>query len=173
MGGPHIRNRSRVETELPEEIRRNLDRILLEGATYDEAAEYLKSGGYDISRASVGRYGKRFFEAYQQVRQFEDQAHALKSEVGDGLSMEEAAGKLLVQKVMAAVIDGTFDVLEMPRLISDFAKLQSSSVARERLKADIQDRVKKAAGRVEKIATGSGISPDTLRRIKEEIYGIV
>ena len=96
--------------------------------TYDDLEAWCKEKGFQISRSSIGRYGKTFFEAYQQVKRFEDQSRALQSDVGDGLLMEEAATKLLLQKVMGALIDGSADILEIPRIISDVARLQQSSV---------------------------------------------
>jgi hypothetical protein len=168
---PHVRRRSRIETELPVELRQQLNRVLLEGATYDEAAAFLNGQGHDISRSSVGRYGKEFFEAYQKIVQFEDQSRALTSATEKGMPMEEAVGKMLLQKVMAALVDGSADVLEVPRLISDVAKLQRSHVAMAQWKREIE---KRADAAVENIKTKSKtIDPDTLKIIKEEIYGLV
>jgi hypothetical protein len=168
---PHVRRRSRIETELPVELRQQLNRVLLEGATYDDAAAFLNGKGHDISRSSVGRYGKEFFEAYQKIVQFEDQSRALTSATEKGMPMEEAVGKMLLQKVMAALVDGSADVMEVPRLISDVAKLQRSHVAMAQWKREIE---KRADAAVENIKTKSKtIDPDTLKIIKEEIYGLV
>ncbi|WP_028314680.1 DUF3486 family protein [Desulfatibacillum aliphaticivorans] len=172
MGHAKIRKRSRIETELPRDLREELHRILLEGATYEEACQYCKDRGHDISRSSMGRYGKTFFEAYQAVKQFEDQAQALKSEVGEGLTLEEATSKMMLQKVMAGLVSGEADILEIPRLISDVAKLQASSVAREKLKADLAARVKKVAGEVADAVKKSGLSDDAADKIKRKILGI-
>ncbi len=167
----HVRRRSRIETELPVEMRKKLNRVLLEGATYDEAAAFLGGQGYDISRSSVGRYGKEFFEAYQKIVQFEDQSRALTSATEQGMPMEEAVGKMLLQRVMAALVDGSADIIEVPRLISDVAKLQRSHVAMAQWKREIEKRAERA---VENIKTKSkNIDPDTLRIIKEEVYGLV
>ena len=167
----HVRHRSRIATELPVELRKQLNRVLLEGATYDEAAAFLSGQGYDISRSSVGRYGKEFFEAYQKIVQFEDQSRALTSATEQGMPMEEAVGKMLLQRVMAALVDGSADIIEVPRLISDVAKLQRSHVAMAQWKREIEKRAERA---VENIKTKSkNIDPDTLRIIKEEVYGLV
>lgn len=79
--GKH-RRRSKIETELPADLREEVNRLLLEGTTYEDAALYCQTKGYDISRSSMGRYGKEFFEAYRNIKQFEDQSKALTSEVG-------------------------------------------------------------------------------------------
>lgn len=167
----HVRRRSRIETELPPDLRKQLNRVLLEGATYDEAAAFLSTQGYDISRSSVGRYGKEFFEAYQKIVQFEDQSRALTSATEQGMPMEEAVGKMLLQRVMAALVDGSADIIEVPRLISDVAKLQRSHVAMAHWKREIEKRAEKAVQNIK--AKSKHIDPDTLRIIKEEVYGLV
>lgn len=165
--------RSRVETELPVELRGEANRLLLEGMTFDDMTAWSTNKGYDISRSSWGRYGKEFYEAFQAVKRFEDQSRVLTSESGEGLTMEEAVSKMLLQKVMAAITTGKFDILELPRLISDVAKLQQSSVQREKLKDDLATRARAAADKVSKIATKGGLSPNAVDQIKREIMGVV
>lgn len=168
-----IRTHSRIERELPAEVRREVDRLLVEGnATYDEIASFLTVKGYDISRSAIGRYGKDFLAQYQRLRIIEDKSRTLISEAGDGLSLEEAASKVFAQKILEALLSGDLDVLEVPRLVSDFAKLQGSTVLRERLKMDVKKRVEKAVETVEKTLTKKAVDAETLRRIREEIYGI-
>jgi len=172
MSHRKVRRRSRIETEMPADVRKDLDRILLEGATYEEAANFCKGRGYDISRSSVGRYGKNFMEAYQNIMRFADQSRALTSEANDGLPMEEAVGKMLLQKVMAALLDGSADIAENSRLISDVAKLQSSNIQLSRLKIDLAERTRKAADAVVKIAKKGGLSADAADQIRAKILGI-
>lgn len=166
------RRHSRIETELPADLREALNRLLLEGATYEEACAFCQERGHDISMSSMGRYGKRFFEAYQAVKQFEDQARVLTSGPGQGLSLEEATSKMLLQRVMAGLISGEVDVKEMPRVISDVAKLQAASVARERFKADVAAKARKAADKVEGLVRQAGLSDETVAKIRAGILGI-
>ena len=171
-GHAKIRRRSRVETELPAQLREQANRLLLEGITYEDMAAWSLERGYDISRSSWGRYGKEFFEAYQAVKRFEDQSKAMTGEAGDGMTMEEALSKVLLQKIMAAVTGANFDLLEVPRLISDFAKLQSSNIQREKLKDEYAKRVREAAESVGKIAKQGGMSEETVTEIQKRILGI-
>lgn len=167
----HIRHRFKVETELPKELREQLNRLLLEGMTYEEGETWCRQHGHDIGKSSIGRYGKVFFEAYQKIVQFEDQSRALTTATEEGMPMEEAVGKMLLQKVMAALMDGTADITEAPRLISDVAKLQRSHVAIAQWKGELEKRARKAVENIKK--KSKNIDPDTLRVIKEEIYGLV
>ncbi len=170
-----VKTNSRVETDLPIEIRQAVNRLLLEpGTTYDDVAAFVKSKGYDISRSSIGRYGKRFLEAYKNIKQFEDQAKAITSGVEEGMPMEEAVGKLLLQKVMAALVDGTADITENSRLISDVAKLQSAHIQMAKWKNDVRKMVlEEAADRVGEAARAQGMDEDQARFWREKVLGVV
>ena len=165
------RQHGRVRDGLPAEVREQVDRLLIEGgATYDDIKGWLDSQGYDISRSAIGRYGKAFFSTYQKVRMVEDQSKALMSEPGDGMVLEEAITKLFAQAIIEAQVDGSLDIKTLPRIISDFARLQASSVLRERMKADFKAKFDKAA---EKVAKKKNVDPETLRMIREEVYGVI
>lgn len=169
----HVRRRTKIETDLPRDLREQLNRLLLEGMTYEEGAAWCQRHGHDISKSSLGRYGKTFFEAYQKIIQFEDQSRALTSAVDEGMPMEEAVGKMLLQKVMAALIDGSADVTENSRLLSDVAKLQSAHVQRNKFKIDLETRAKKTADEVDKIVKKGGLSEAVAEDIRARILGIV
>ncbi len=174
------RRRSKVETELPRELREEANRLILEGVTYDDLAAWSREKGFEISRSAWGRYGKEYYASYQAIRQFEDQSRALAGEAGEGLTMDEALTKMLQQRVAAALMRGEWDVMEVPRLLADVAKLQASNISREKLKADFADRAKAAADRVEKIlaqgartiARTGGLTDRTIQIIRREILGI-
>ncbi len=172
-----IKTRSRIESELPKELREEVHRLLIEDATYEDISLYCKAKGHDISRSSAGRYGKRFLEVYKKALQFEDQSRILKSKVGEGLILDEAISKLLMQKIMDTIVDGTMDILEVPRLISDFAKLQASDVKREAAKVSLEAEVRKrtleeAADVVEKTARENGMSKKSAEMFRAEVLGI-
>lgn len=168
------RRHGRVRDELPPEVREEVDRLLIEpGVTYDDIRAYLADKGYDISRSAIGRYGKDFLSVYQQLRMIEDKSKALVSEAGgDGMVLEEAASKLFAQLILEAQMSGQIKVTKLPRIISDFARLQASTVLRERLKKEFADRVKKTADEVGKVARAKGLSDETAEEIRKKILGI-
>ena len=65
------RRRTRISskiTQLPEEVKEQLDELLLDTSnTYEEIAEWLKAEGYEISKSAVGRYAIRANQATQRV----------------------------------------------------------------------------------------------------------
>jgi len=166
------RRHGRIRDELPPEVREQVDRLLIEGATYDDIKAWLDGEGYDIGRSSVGRYGKGFMAAYRNLKIIEDKSRALVSEAGDGMVLEEAASKLFSQMILEAQLSGKLDIKKLPRIISDFAKLQTSTVSRERLKRDIAERVAQTADDVAKTIKKSGLSDETAEEIRKKIMGI-
>lgn len=175
MGHKKHRIHSKV-TALPEDIREQLNRLLLEGITYEEAAVWCKDQGFEMSKSAVGRYGRQFFEAYQNVIRFEDQAKAMTGDVGEGLNLEEATGKLLMQKILSALITSESDIFEQHRMIQAVAALQNSAMRMEKLKIDIgkemERRTASAAKDVEKITRKAGLKTETVDEIKQRILGI-
>ncbi len=170
MGGRKVRVHNRITAELPTEIQREVDRLLVEGdATYDDIKDYLTRKGYDISRSAIGRYGKEFLANYRKLRIIEDKSRTLVSDVGDGMVLEEAASKIFAQMILEAQLAGEIDVKEMPRIISDFAKLQSSSIMRERLKKELGKKVEQTADKVEETAKKDGVSPETIKKIRRDV----
>ncbi|GAB4485975.1 MAG: DUF3486 family protein [Thermodesulfovibrionales bacterium] len=174
MGGPHVKTRrhSRIESELTPELKRQVDALLIEDKTYDEIAAFLRENGHDISRTSVGRYGKGFLNAYKRLRMIEDQSRTLKGEVGDGMVLEEAASKIFTQQIIEMLLDAGMEPGKLPKLAMAFSMLQSSSVSREKFKADIAKRVAKTAEAVTQIAKKGGLSEGAAAQIREKILGI-
>lgn len=168
------RKHGRVRDELPVEIREQVDRLLVEGgSTYDEIKAFLAGQGFDISRSAIGRYGKDFMAVYQRMKIVEDKSRVLVSEAGDGMVLEEAAAKMFSQMILEAQLSGSLDIKTLPRIISDFARLQASTVLRERLKKDIAKKAAKAVANIEQKIQKRHLDPATLKIIREEIYGIV
>ncbi len=174
MGGEKIRKHSRLTDDLPEDIRKEVDTLLVQGsATYDEIKDYLDKKGYDISRSAIGRYGKDFMAMYQRLRIIEDKARTLVSEAGDGMVLEEAVAKTFSQMLLELLHAGKLDLKKAPKIIGEFARLQTSSALRERMKSEYAKKTEKAANKVEATLKKKSLDPETIRVIKEEIYGIV
>lgn len=173
MGGPKGRNHSRITDDLPEDIRREVDRLLMEeSATYDDIRDFLASKGHDISRSAIGRYGKGFMNHVRRLRIIEDKSRTLVSDAGDGMVLEEAAAKIFSQQIIELLMEEDFEVKNLPRIISDFAKLQTSSALRERMKHEIAKAVEKTADDVEKIAKAGGLTDEKAAVIRKKILGI-
>jgi hypothetical protein len=166
-----IRRHGKVN-ELPAEVRREVDALLVEpGVTYEDINAFLKERGHDISKSSIGRYGHEFLATYQRLRIIEDQSKALVSEAGEGLVLEEAGSKLFAQKIIEALMKGNEPVDS--DLMFSFASLQKSSIAREKFKSDLKDKLAKTADKVDKIVRKGGLSDEAAKQIREKILGVI
>lgn len=173
MGGPHTKTRrhSKVETDLSHEIKAQVDRLLIENSTYEEIAEFLKIKGHDISKSSIGRYGKEFLNAYKRLRMIEDQSRTLQSAAGDGLVIEEAASKIFTQQVIEMLLDSGLEPKSLPKLMLSFSALQSSSVSREKFKSALGRKVDKVFDRAEKNLNKMS-KEELIKSIREDVYGL-
>lgn len=174
MGGPHTKTRrhSKVETELSPEIKAQVDRLLIENATYEEIALFLKAKGFDISKSSIGRYGKEFLNAYKRLRMIEDQSKTMVSTAGSGMVLEEAASKIFSQQIIEILLDAGMETKNLPKLAMAFSMLQSSSVSREKFKSAIEKQIVKVSEDVQKIAKKNGLSESAAEQIRNKILGI-
>lgn len=169
-----VRRHSRIIDELPPELKQEIDNLLVQGdVTYDDIKEHLASKGHDISRSSIGRYGKEFFANYRELRIIEEKSRTLVSEAGDSMILDEAASKLFAQKILELQLAGKFDLKKNSRILADFAKLQAASIMRERMKQDFAKKATAAAADVVKIVKKGGLSEDKAEEIRKRILGIV
>jgi hypothetical protein len=165
-----IRRHSKIE-HLPEETRDELDRLLIEGMIYEDIVAHFKTKGVDLSRSGVGRYGKDFANQVREMRVFEDKSRALVSEAGgNNLVLEEAASKLFSKKIVELLLADGVSIMTVPRILSDFAKLQASSIMREKQKAEFKQKVGKALDKVEKQM--KSMSKEEMVKAMKEAYGL-
>lgn len=165
--------------KLPDEIRDLVNEMILatgpERKTYEEIAAWVQGQGFQTSKSAIDRYAK-WLISMEKVKLLGDQAKAIIDQAGQDspLRLEEATSKLgavIMMELFQEVLQGdTVDPKKIGRLMGDFAKLQSSAVQRERLKDDFKAKVKKAT---DKISKRKNLDPETIRVIKEEIYGLV
>lgn len=106
-----------------------------------------------------------------------ERARAALAEAGEmdpaGFDLEEEGGRLLAEQVIVGLQSGEIDVTTLPRVLSDWAKFQKSNVDRERFRREVREKAAAAADRAADLGRSGGLSEETVRRIREEIYGIV
>lgn len=171
-----VRKRSKVSTELPRPLREAVDRMLIEGETYEQISAYLADQGHEIGKSSIGRYGKDFLETCRRVRIVTDQAKQIVSGPDEGLILEESGAKLLLSRILEMITFGEVEPDKIAALSSAVARLQSAGVQREKLKDELARRMKEAAERAEseidKSAAKGEMTPERLKQIVRESYGV-
>lgn len=147
-----------------------------ERRTYDEIVSWVEKQGHKISTSALSRYYK-YLQTLENVKIASQQVKAILDETEDDspLELEEGVSKLgaviMMEVLQEAKRGDKVDVSHIGRLMGDFARLQSASVARERLKLELRKRAKKAVANIESRA--KQLDPETLRTIREEIYGLI
>ena len=175
-----IRARSNI-LKLPRQIQQEIDRMLLEigpeRKTYEEITAWVLEQGFKCSPAALSRYYK-YVQTLENVKIASQQVKAILDETAKDspLELEEGVSKLgavIMMEVLqeAKRSEGKVDVAHIGRLLGDFARLQNASVARERLKADLRKKAEKVVENIEK-NTKKQLDPETLKMIREEIYGL-
>jgi len=173
-------SRSKV-AKLDPTIRTELDRLLKDGRyTIRDITGHLQQLGADISRGSVQRYGQKFERLAQRAREMREISGAFARELGE--VPDSAATSMLAETLnnfllrYAAEADDQDrqmdpkEIMMMARAVKDLA---SATRVSSELEMKIADRVaKEAAARVEKCGRKMGLTPDVLRRIQSEAFGI-
>ena len=168
--------RSQIVT-LPEEVRRELDRRLVEGgfSGYAELAEWLAEQGYEISRSSVHRYGQQLQRRLEAIRASTEAALQIAEAAPDDADLRSAAVMSLLQteifEILLTLQDADTDdpeqrVVLLSRAARAIADLARASIAQKRHARQLQqelERLERDAPRLK--------AEDVVRRLKE-VYGL-
>lgn len=157
---------------LSPDLLEQVDRLLVEGSSFEEIGAFLADQGHDIKQTTIGRYGEGFLQCLRRLRIIEEKSRALASDDESGLAMGEAASRLFAQMIIEAQLKGEIDIKVLPKLLADFARLQSSNVQRERLRREFRARAEKAAEEVGRKTAKGGLSDETADWIRRKILGI-
>lgn len=169
--------------ELPEDIKTDLDRKLIANGFggYVALAEWLQEQGYAISKSSVHSYGQKFEERLGALKVATQQARAIVESAPDQEgAMSEALLRLTQEKLFGVLLEyqGKPDKeISLPALSKAIAELNRSSVTTKKYAADVREKLEAKFAALEKESSDKGgkrkIDADTLRIVREEIYGVV
>jgi hypothetical protein len=163
---------------LPEDIKAELDRRLISGGFGDYVAlsAWLAEQGFEISKSAIHKYGQEFEARLWAIKTATEQARAICEATGDD---QGALGDSLTQLVQEKAFQVLMDMQDLDPEKVDFTKLgrmvaelNRASIAQKKWITEVREKAKKAVENVEKKIAGQ-IDPETLRKVREEIYGIV
>jgi len=152
---------SRIQREIPNSIIEIMNDMLDTGnATYEEVQSFLSGETvilkdieyklpddgktYDISRSSIGRYGKRFFDIHKDFRFMQQQAKMMVNESDDALFMEEAVSRLSISKLFKLLMENDLQAHQISTILTSISRMQSAAVIREKFKQTMTKKIKKA-----------------------------
>lgn len=174
MGSNHTKKRRHSKFfSFPAEIQEQVKALLIEPkTTYADVVEFLKSKKCDWSDSGVERFSKWFFNEIRETEMLRDQAAMLLNEPERALELEKLTATMITKRLAMAMQQESFDVLDHAKIIDAFAKLQRASTQREQYTAEIRNKTRATAEKVEKIAKKGGLTKETVEQIKKQILGI-
>lgn len=168
MARQQKRSHSKI-AKLPDELRQAVDRLILDGKTYQEITDYLSDLGSEVSRSSVNRYGQKFVARMEKLRIFQDQAKIIVERTKDRPALEtaEAANQMAIQTILEAVLEmDDLKGAKATELFKSLALLERSAVQREKLKLDVTKSLDLAVKQIKDELQAELIKqPDILGRI--------
>lgn len=179
--------------ELPDEIKAEVGRLRMQGATIDELLQHLRSLHVGVSRSAIGRHVKSLGAVAEKMRRSRDVATALVRELGD--APESQAARLNIELLHAAILDLSMKAAEDEEVDKDgkaalagnpaglmmLAKALDHLTKSTRTDADYRLKIEAAATEratraaataVETVARARGLSADTVDAIKRGIFGL-
>lgn len=165
-------------SQLPPEIKTELDKRLLQSgfSNYEGLAGWLQEQGYQLSKSSVHRYGRRFEERCEALRTASQQALQMKELMGDD---EAALAEMSLQLAQGLIFDlmlergEDLEPKEIGLLTRALADSSRSGIAVKKFQAEIKSKLDAAFAKVEaENREKKTLDRATLTRIREEVYGI-
>ena len=164
---------------LPADIKAELDGRLIQNSfsDYRGLADWLSTKGFCISKDSVYRYGSKFQERCEMLKISTESARDMKAVLGDDdatvaeMSLQLAQGLLFKLMMERGEQLSPKEIGMITRALSDSTR---SSVAvkryQEELKKQIEAKLK--ALEAENHPLSMSVDPQTLKRVREEVYGL-
>lgn len=162
---------------LPEEVRKDLEQMLIRNAfsDYKGLAEWLQGRGFEISKSSVHRFGKNFKDRLKALKTATDQAKAIAeaSEDDAGL-MNDALIRLVQTKTFELLVELNAEDKALPKIGRMVADLARAAVSQKKLMKEVEDQIRRkaledAAGAIGEAAEEAGISKETILKIRRDV----
>lgn len=171
-------------TRMDPRIREAVDAAIREGrATIEELVDLVNAKGGQISKSAMGRYRQG---AEAQMARYREAQEVAKVWIGKlEADPNGDIGRLLPEMLRMVAFQQLADIDEdaeisakelalLARAIKDAAGATKTSVEVERLRRQIKEAAEKVEAVENEVRSGKRVlDADTLKRIREEIYGIV
>lgn len=177
---------SSIETELPEDVKQDLDRMVASGEwSITGITEWLHEKGYEISRSAVGRHHKKIEAVAENVRKSRQMAEALTTQFGDQFANSkqgEMLGGILRTLVFECMTTAMEDGKEVdPKNLAFLSKAIKDCSSAMRLDQDYEKNVRtqiekeersKAADSAAETMSEAGLSEDQVKFWREQFLGV-
>lgn len=176
--------RSRVETDLPKDVRIWLERALADGnfSGYEQLSAALAEKGFSISKSALHRHGQKMEATQRLLRDARMVTESLAAELGDA-AIQGKQGRVLVETTRALVTqmleklaggDGTMTPKDAMMLGKALAELGRALRFDQDFETKISERADKIAmEKATKVALAAadkaGLSEEGKRSIREQL----
>lgn len=175
---------------LPEAVKAKVDAMVIDDTypegfdeelksgkpTYDDIVAYLEYAGHPRSRSAVGRYAARLMTIARMKQAGLVARDVMKDLTGEKASQtQKAAVEMItahaIQLMAEAENVSTKDLFQIAAAMKDCANVAIK--ADQYIREQIKTKAEKASKEIEAVAKKKQIDPETLKIIKEQIYGII
>lgn len=181
------RTHSSIDT-LPADLRDTLTAMVVDGdwpsdypaaadgkPTYDDLVGYCGHHGHRVSRSAIGRWAKTLL-AFERMRSAAGIARRVMGDLTAETATEtqKAAAEIMTAQIIELISGDDLTAKEMSlvsKAISDCTNVAHK--ADLYIRRQLGEKAKAAEKQIDKLAAKKKIDPDTLKQIKEQIYGIV
>ena len=180
--------RAKIET-LPEDVRRWLERALTDSgfSGYEALEDMLRGKGYQISKSAIHRYGQKIERRFAAIKASTEAARMLTEGAADD---QDARSEAVIALVQTEIFETIIDMQEaseeemskedrlgvLSAAAKNIATLTRASVTLKRFQQDVRAKLETKLAALEaesKSGNGRRFDAETLRIVREEIYGIV
>lgn len=166
-----------IITTLPTELRAEFDEKLINSgfSNYQGLADWLTSKGFSISKSAAHRYGQKFEARLEELREATQQALALAEACGDDENaLGDALTRLTQMKAYQALMamSDTPEKMSLTSLGRMVADLNRSSVSVKKHMMEVRAKLDERMRVLEAEGQSGKLDPETLRRVREEVYGL-
>lgn len=153
------------------------------GTTYEHIIEKVaEATGKTITKSSLSRYHSTWADAQKQIELARKDADVITTMLKQhpDMNFTDSAMAMLLGKLVRrfAHAQDSFETVPLDKLSHLLVKVARAQQATEVLRmqgerlALLTERAKQTAERVEQVAKAKGLDDETLKQIREEIYGI-
>lgn len=172
---------------LPAGLRETITRMVTDGwwpedlgdgregkPTYDDIVEYIVLSGYSISRSAVGRWAKQL-TALERMRTAAGIARTVMQDYeANATETQKAAAEMMTARIIELTADETLKPKDISMISGAIRDCMTVSLkADQYIRQQIKEKIAAADKAVTAIARKKQIDPETLKMIREQIYGIV
>lgn len=182
-GGANMPQRSAV-SRLPREVKEALERELIERGFRDYAGleTWLTERGFEISASAIHRHGQRLERKLSAIKASTEAANIIAQAAPDDQDQRSAAVLSLVQSdlfdcLLALQEAGDAEPAARIKLLSQaarsIAEVSRASVGQKRWASEVQAKLAQAFSELETEGKAGKLDKNTLKRVREAVYGIL